>query len=86
MKWEKIVPHVWLFRTLGGWRGLNTLILEISAGYGTTDLNQAQAAGHCGLVHAGEVIRADVLAVAYSGLASVARIDPDGRVHAGEDG
>ena len=81
-----VLPHVWLFRTLGGWRGLNTLILEISAGYGTTDLNQAQAAGHCGLVHAGEVIRAEVLAVAYSGLASVARIDPDGRVHAGEGG
>jgi hypothetical protein len=79
-----VLPHLWLFRTLGGWRGLNTLILEISAGYGSTDLAKAQAAGHCGLVGPGDVVRAEVLAVAYSGLTSVASIDLGGHVHGGQ--
>jgi hypothetical protein len=78
-----VLPHVWLFRTLGGWRGLNTLILEISTGYGTTDLLKAQAAGHCARVDAGQAVHAEVLAVAYAGVDSVARIDAGGQVRAG---
>ncbi len=38
-------PHVWLFRALGGWRGLYTLILEASTGY-PYDLDVASRQRH----------------------------------------
>jgi hypothetical protein len=43
-----VLPHLWLFRTIGGWRGLNTLIVEASTGY-PTDLREAIKGGHCGV-------------------------------------
>jgi len=74
-----VLPHLWLFRTIGGWRGLNTLIVEISSGY-PTDLRDAIKGGHCGVVAPGEAMHAEVLAVAYSGMAGVERIESDGKV------
>ena len=72
-------PHLWLFRAIGGWRGLNTLILEASNGY-PNDLRKAIETGRCGVLGPGDAIRADVIAVAYAGLAGVERIDSGGRV------
>lgn len=72
--------HLWMFRAIGGWRGLNTLILEVSNGY-PNDLRKAIEGGHCGVVRPGDAVRADVLAVAYAGISGVARIDPSGQVH-----
>ena len=74
-----VLPHLWLFRAIGGWRGLNTLIVEVAAGY-PTDLREAIKGGHCGVVAPGEVVHADVLAVAYSGITGVERIDAAGKV------
>jgi hypothetical protein len=74
-----IFPHVWLFRTFGGWRGLYTLILEASTGY-PYDLDVARQDGTCAHLGAGETLTADVLAVAYAGIASVKQIDADGNV------
>jgi hypothetical protein len=74
-----IFPHVWLFRALGGWRGLYTLILEASTGY-PYDLDVARQRGTCGHLEPGASIEAEVLAIAYSGISDVADVRPDGRV------
>ncbi|MHB0855999.1 MAG: aldose epimerase family protein [Anaerolineae bacterium] len=79
-----VFPHVWLFRVCGGWRGLYTLILEVSSGY-PYDLDIARRNGTCGRVLPGETVEAEVLAVAYSGVTSVERILPDGQVIPGRD-
>jgi len=79
---KEVFPHVWLFRTFGGWRGLYTLILEASNGL-TRDLAQARKTGVCGRLEPGATLDVDVTAVAYSGVTSVSRIDPDGTVRPG---
>ncbi len=56
--------------------------MEISTGY-PTDLREAIKGGHCGTVAPGKTIQADVLAVAYSGVTSVERLDAAGEVIAG---
>jgi hypothetical protein len=76
----QVFPHLWMFRALGGWRGLNTLILEVSNGY-PSDLRKAIEAGTCGVVEPGDTVRAEVLALAYAGVSGVDRIDPSGQVH-----
>ena len=80
-----VFPHLWLFRPLGGWRGLYTLIVEASTGY-PYELAVARQAGHCSHLERGQVLEAQVRAVAYAGCASVQRIEPDGRVIPGVDG
>ena len=74
-----VFPHLWMFRTLGGWRGLNTLILEVSNGY-PNDLAKAIVGGHAGLLEPGASVEPEVTAVAYSGIRGVERIQPDGTV------
>ena len=76
----EVFPHLWLFRSFGGWRGLNTLILEASTGY-PNDLKIAQSQGHCAVLAPGAAIEAEVLAVAYAGVTGVQCIDPDGVVY-----
>jgi hypothetical protein len=74
-----VFPNVWLFRTFGGWRGLYTLILEASTGC-SRSLVEAREKGDCARLAPGQTLEVEVLAVAYSGLTGVARIEPDGRV------
>jgi hypothetical protein len=74
-----VFPHLWMFRTLGGWRGLNTLILEISNGY-PNNLRKAIDGGHCGTLAPGQAVEPEVIAVAYAGITGVERIEPNGRV------
>lgn len=75
----EVLPHLWLFRTFGGWRGLYTLIVEVCSGY-PNDLSVARDAGTCTVLDAGESVEADVVAVAYTGIASVEHISQDGVV------
>ena len=74
-----VFPHVWLFRTFGGWRGLYTLILEASTGY-PYDLDVARQNGTCAHLGAGETLTAEALAIAYAGIAAVSRVEADGAV------
>ncbi len=75
----EVFPHLWLFRTFGGWRGLNTLILEASTGY-PNDLTIAHGAGHCAVLDPETTIEAEVLATAYEGVTGVQHIGADGVV------
>jgi hypothetical protein len=77
-------PHLWLFRAFGGWRGLYTLIVEVSTGY-PHRLAVAREEGHCGHLEPGETLEAEIVTVVYTGLTSVKAIEPDGRVIPGED-
>lgn len=74
-----VFPNVWLFRTFGGWRGLYTCILEASNGC-SRNLVEAREKRQCGRIAPGATLEANVLAVAYSGVAGVSRIEPDGQV------
>jgi len=76
----EVFPHLWLFRSFGGWRGLNMLILEASTGY-PNDLKIAQCERHCAVLGPGATMEAEVLAVAYAGVTGVERIGPDGTVY-----
>jgi hypothetical protein len=78
-----VFPHLWLFRTFGGWRKLYTLILEASNGY-PNDLAIARQTGRCGHLEPSQTIEAEVKAIAYSGHAAVERIEPDGTVIGGK--
>jgi hypothetical protein len=74
-----IFPHLWLFRAFGGWRGLYTLIVEISNGY-PYELAVARQQGHCGHLGPGETVEAEITPVVYTGLTSVQGIEPNGKV------
>ena len=74
-----VFPHLWMFRPTGGWRGLYTLIVEISTGY-PSRLAEARLEGHCAHLAPGEALEAEIAAIVYTGLTSVAGIEPDGRV------
>ena len=60
-----------------------TLILEASNGY-PNDLAIARQTGRCGHLEPDQTIEAEVKAIAYSGHASVERIEPDGTVVGGK--
>jgi hypothetical protein len=77
-----VFPHIWLFRTFGGWRGLHTLILEASTGY-PSDLAVAVRDGTCAALGPHAALEAEVLAIPYAGVASVAGVSPDGEILAG---
>ena len=74
-----VFPHLWLFRSIGGWRGLYTLILEASTGY-PNDLSEAISSGNCAFLESGQTVETSVKAIAYRGCGSVEKIDPDGSV------
>jgi len=73
----EVLPHLWLFRAFGGWRGLYTLIVEVCSGY-PNDLSTARQAGTCTVLDAGESLEADALAVAHSGYKEIDRLSEDG--------
>ena len=75
----EVLPHLWLFRTFGGWRGLYTLIVEVCSGY-PNDLSIAREAGTCTVLDAGKSVEADVAAIAYTGFEGVEHISKDGVV------
>ncbi len=72
-------PHVWLFRTFGGWRGLHTLILEASTGY-PYDLDIAVKQGTCGIMPGHVSLEVEVLAIPFAGIRSVKAVQKDGSI------
>jgi hypothetical protein len=80
---KEVFPHLWLFRTIGGWRGLYTLILEASNGY-SRDIEVARQTGHLGVLESKGTVTAEVKAVAYSGFTAVELINQDGTIVAGK--
>jgi hypothetical protein len=79
---REVFPHVWLFRTFGGWRGLNTLILEASTGY-PYDLEVARRNKTCGWMAPHGSLEVEVLAIPYAGVKTVSGIREDGRIMPG---
>ncbi len=76
---RQVFPHVWLFRTFGGWRGLHTLILEASTGY-PYDLDVATEQETCAVMPAHGSLEVEVLAIPYDGVQSVAEVGEDGGI------
>jgi hypothetical protein len=74
-----VLPHISLFRSAGGWRGLHLVSVEPSVGY-PYDLAIAKETGNSGQIEAGATVNATIKAIAYSGAAAVERIEPDGSV------
>jgi hypothetical protein len=74
-----VFPHLALFRSNGGWRGHHLVTVEPSIGY-PYDLSVARRSGEVGRLAPGEALEAEIKAVAYAGVAAVARIEPDGVV------
>jgi hypothetical protein len=77
-----VIPHLSLFRSVGGWRGHSLVSLEPSVGY-PYDLSVAIENGTAARVEAGGAIEATIKAIAYGGVTAVKRIDPDATVVAG---
>jgi galactose mutarotase-like enzyme len=74
-----VLPSCWTFASYGGWRNLNTLILEPCTGY-PLSVNEGAAAGTHQTLKAGASLETEIVAVVYEGLSEVASIDRDGRV------
>lgn len=74
-----VFPSCWTFATYGGWRNLNTVILEPCTGY-PVSVNDGIAANTHQTLKAGQTIETEVTAVAYEGLTAVSSIDLDGNV------
>ena len=58
---KEIFPHTWLFMTLGGWRGLYTVVLEPCTNK-PKDLSAAIKAGQCASLPRGGVLECSVTA------------------------
>lgn len=76
---KEIFPFVWLFMPAGGWRGIQTVILE-PCNTCPKDLAVAWRRGTIGELEGGEVLECHSSAIAYAGVERVAGIDQDGRV------
>jgi len=73
------MPHCWLFSSYGGWRGLNTVILEPCTGYPVSVNDGARQGTHAELSPGAE-LACEVIATVFEGLTAVDSVDPDGNV------
>lgn len=69
----------WLFSTYGGWRGLQTVILEPCTGY-PVEVSGGVDRGTHQVLAPGQVVQTTVTAVVYDQMAEVTGIRPDGGV------
>jgi len=76
---KEVFPFVWLFMPAGGWRGIQTVILE-PCNTCPKDLDVAWQRGAIGTLAPGEVLNCQTSALAYAGVKRVTRIDQDGSV------
>jgi len=74
-----VLPSCWLFASYGGWRGLNTVVLEPCTGY-PVSVNDGAERGTHRTLQPGERLETAVTAVVYEGFAAVGGIDAEGRV------
>ncbi len=75
----QVLPSCWLFATYGGWRNLHTVVLEPCTGYPISVTEGVERGTHK-VLHAGQSIECDVVAVVQEGVSSVASIDAEGNV------
>jgi len=80
---KEVFSTVWLFMTYGGWRGLNTVILEPSTGY-PHHLGNAQARGRLAQLEGGATLETQVTALIYDGVSGVKKIERDGQIDPAE--
>lgn len=76
---QKLFSTIWVFMTYGGWRGLNTVILEPSTGY-PHKLAEAKTKGRLAHLEAQSSIETEIVSVIYEGFESVGSISSDGQV------
>ncbi len=80
---KDIFPYVWLFMPAGGWRDIQTVVMEPC----TTcpkDLDIAVARGSTAHLNSGESLECEVTGLVYTGVTSVASIELDGTVIQGK--
>lgn len=82
---REVFTSVWLFMPAGGWRGLQTLVLEPCTAW-PKDLEVAKVRGTISHLDPGGILECEVTCVAYSGMTGVGRIAPDGTVEPAPDG
>jgi hypothetical protein len=79
---QTVFPSCWLFASYGGWRGHNVAVLEPCTGY-PVDFAAMRATGRQRTLEAGGSLETRVLFTVQEGIASVGRIEPDGRIIGG---
>jgi hypothetical protein len=72
-----VFTSVWLFMTFGGWRGLETVVLEPCTTV-PKDLNEAISRGTARHLEAGESLTCSVRAVVFDGVAALRGFDAAG--------
>jgi hypothetical protein len=75
-----VLPSCWLFASYGGWRNLNTVVLEPCTGY-PVSVTQGIDQGTHKILKPNETIECDITAVVYEGFECVNRIDFEGNVY-----
>lgn len=75
----EVFRSCWLFATYGGWRKLNTVVLEPCTGYPVSVQKGIEEGTHR-MLGAGETLSTEVIAIVYTGLKSVTAISPAGDV------
>lgn len=76
---KEIFSTVWVFMTYGGWRNLNTVIIEPCTAYPHT-LSEAKTRGRLATLARQSSLETHTLAVVYEGISSVGGIDSHGAV------
>jgi hypothetical protein len=73
-----VLPSFWVFASYGGWRNLQTLVLEPCTGY-PIGVAQGVAQGTHQILRAGQTIETSVQTIVYRGISAVADI-VDGQI------
>ena len=76
---KDVFRSCWFFASYGGWRNLQTLVLEPCTGY-PVSVNDGIAAGTHQTLGSGETLETEVTAVIYAGMKAIRFIDLDGNV------
>lgn len=74
---REVFSSVWLFMSFGGWRGLETVVLEPCTTM-PKDLNEAIRCGSCARLGPGEALECEVRAVLFEGAEPVRGFDASG--------
>lgn len=81
---RELFTSVWLFMTFGGWRGLETVVLEPCTAY-PKDLAEAIRTGHCAHLEGGSRLDCEVAVVIFDNLRAPRQIHADGKIDFEED-
>lgn len=76
---SRVFSSCWLFATYGGWRDLNVAVLEPATGYPVQFQSMIEN-GQARHLSPGESLETEVLFSVQEGLASISRVEKDGRI------